>query len=742
MKMKNALSCAAPIRRSVFVSIALLAVLSSVRAQTAPAAATTAAPKEEVIVLSPFIVSTADDSGYRSQQTLVGFRSVKNLADIPVNISIINSEVIADLAATNLSELVKVGTAGVAQNQTSLDDYNIRGFRANYSLRDGVTKSTFKRNPMYDVERVEVLKGPIALTLGNNSFIGGAINLVTRPATARRQGDAQLTISDRNYFRLAVNQTGPIYQDSDFKANYRVTVGAEKGDREKEVEHDDQKFVGGQVQLLFGDRTIVKINGSFFKDDGYHYYQDFADVNSATAAQPYAIVHQFSGGATAISRRKDTWQNTEELFVSAELLTRLTANSSLRAFFNYIDYEDRRREILAGGPQSADNRTMGRFQRPFESYNAVSLGQVDYIHELERESYRNTFMAGADLTRSYNLGNRRSVNIQALDVSTANRDFSWDEANLGTVPSLEGPSQDYNVSRSLPFSWYVQDNLSFFKGKLTLVAGSRWFRTYSTNLNRVTGVMTESPIFHFRGDKYAILFKPLPYLTVYAGNTTTILPRSGFTTEEIPQPYLNQEGSNKEVGIKLDHRLSDKVTVFGSVTHFDMALSNVRTLTGVFNSRGQQIEMQSAQDTSKGWEFDTGASLGTDGGRLDFIANYYKNDSSSAVIKGPAAQAVPYSYGGLAKYMWTGGALKGFDFGASLYRQGESRGNGGTVRQMIPAYPVTYNLFAAYQLGKRWTLRLNWDNVTDKRYIINLARPDLLQLNDPGRARLTVKYAW
>ena len=61
---------------------------------------------------------------------------------------------------------------------------------------------------------------------------------------------------------------------------------------------------------------------------------------------------------------------------------------------------------------------------------------------------------------------------------------------------------------------------------------------------------------------------------------------------------------------------------------------------------------------------------------------------------------------------------------------------------MIPAYPVTYNLFAGYQWGKRWSLRLNWDNVTDKRYIINLARADLLQLNDPGLARLTVKYAW
>ncbi len=92
MRKQIPLSCAAPIRRSVFVSSALLAVLVSVRAQTAPAAAKAAAPEEKVIELSPFVVSTANDSGYRSQQTLVGFRSVKNLADIPGNISIINTE--------------------------------------------------------------------------------------------------------------------------------------------------------------------------------------------------------------------------------------------------------------------------------------------------------------------------------------------------------------------------------------------------------------------------------------------------------------------------------------------------------------------------------------------------------------------------------------------------------------------------------------------------------------------------
>ena len=80
--------------------------------------------------------------------------------------------------------MLQFGVAGVTQNQTINDDVNIRGFRTTFSLRDGVTKTSFKRNPMFDVERVEVIKGPGAMLLGNNSFLGGGVNFVTRQAPA------------------------------------------------------------------------------------------------------------------------------------------------------------------------------------------------------------------------------------------------------------------------------------------------------------------------------------------------------------------------------------------------------------------------------------------------------------------------------------------------------------------------------------------------------------------------------
>ena len=75
-------------------TIAFLLVTQKLLAQTvtAPASAATEQEKkkEDILQLSPFVVSAEDSQGYRSQRTLVGSRSAKDLADLPVSVALIN----------------------------------------------------------------------------------------------------------------------------------------------------------------------------------------------------------------------------------------------------------------------------------------------------------------------------------------------------------------------------------------------------------------------------------------------------------------------------------------------------------------------------------------------------------------------------------------------------------------------------------------------------------------------------
>src|SRR5580704_17406090 len=96
---------------------------------------------DQTVQMSPFVVAQGTETGYRADQTLLGSRATKDLTDIPGTISIIDREMIKDLNATNFSQVIDLGVAGVTQFQNFIDDMMIRGFRSQ-SMRDGIVNTT------------------------------------------------------------------------------------------------------------------------------------------------------------------------------------------------------------------------------------------------------------------------------------------------------------------------------------------------------------------------------------------------------------------------------------------------------------------------------------------------------------------------------------------------------------------------------------------------------------------------
>jgi len=70
-----------------------------VYAQPVPPAET---PREEIVVLSPFVVNSSKDVGYVATNTLAGSRLNTPLADTPASISGFTPEFLADIDAGNV----------------------------------------------------------------------------------------------------------------------------------------------------------------------------------------------------------------------------------------------------------------------------------------------------------------------------------------------------------------------------------------------------------------------------------------------------------------------------------------------------------------------------------------------------------------------------------------------------------------------------------------------------------------
>ncbi|MEN9635940.1 MAG: hypothetical protein RL077_4344 [Verrucomicrobiota bacterium] len=159
--------------------------------------------KTDIVALSIFQVTGQKDDGYRSTQTLSGSRTLENLRDTPNSISVINRELINDLNATTVAELSmfsitgEVGTSG----ETTIDagGYVFRGITANIQLRNGI----YWTQPMdtYNIDRVELLRGPTAFLYGEGSA-GGLMNQLTKVAEQRDSQKVNL-ISGSYHLRRA-----------------------------------------------------------------------------------------------------------------------------------------------------------------------------------------------------------------------------------------------------------------------------------------------------------------------------------------------------------------------------------------------------------------------------------------------------------------------------------------------------------------------------------------------------------
>lgn len=182
-----------PVATRGTMAVALVGLLAS---NWAGAAAQTA---EEVASLDEIIVTARKRS--------------ETLQQVPVSASVLGGDAIADMGIANLQDLTaSVPAVRLAKGSTSNRQF-IRGIGSgdNPSFEQSVGtfiddiyhgRARFSEAALFDVERVEVLKGPQTVYFGNNA-IAGALNIVTRDPGDSLSGDIRLAYTPAFDARVA-----------------------------------------------------------------------------------------------------------------------------------------------------------------------------------------------------------------------------------------------------------------------------------------------------------------------------------------------------------------------------------------------------------------------------------------------------------------------------------------------------------------------------------------------------------
>ena len=201
---------------------------------------------DEAIELSPFMVSTAQDKGYQAANTLSGFGYDTPISKLPQTLQVANEQLLQDLGlgSNDLISAMEVASSSVVRRSfNNGDDQFMWGFRLAQSIRDGVPIGV--SNPtgvMYDIERIEAIKGPAAALFGQASAVGGLLNYVPRRPSRTPKYRAELSYGSYDAKTAAIHAAGPITD----KFRYRLDLGAsDKSGRRKFTFYKDRFYGHG-----------------------------------------------------------------------------------------------------------------------------------------------------------------------------------------------------------------------------------------------------------------------------------------------------------------------------------------------------------------------------------------------------------------------------------------------------------------------------------------------------------------
>lgn len=146
---------------------------------------------------------------YRANDAAVGTRTDTPLELVPQSIQVVPRELIDDQAARQVTDLYR-SISGISF--FSYAGVTLRGFRQENVLYDGLRGDPyagFSVPQLFNIERVEVLKGPAGALYGGGDA-GGVINYVTRKPKARAERRIELQAGDKDFRAGSIEGTGPL----------------------------------------------------------------------------------------------------------------------------------------------------------------------------------------------------------------------------------------------------------------------------------------------------------------------------------------------------------------------------------------------------------------------------------------------------------------------------------------------------------------------------------------------------
>jgi catecholate siderophore receptor len=668
------------------------------------------------------IVVTGNRERYGADATATATRTDTPVQDIPQSISLVSEQQIDDQAMRSIADVVRyVPGVTIGQGEGHRDQITLRGNNSTADFFiDGLRDDIQYYRPLYNLERVEILRGPNAMIFGRGGG-GGIVNRVTKqPLFETRLGGS-----------ASVNSFGAWHADLDLNlpvgavAALRVNGVHEEFANHRDAYEGRLNAINPVVRFLAGPDTGLSLS--------YEYVDDQRVVDRGVPSRAGRPVEGFRD--TFFGARGVNELGFEGHILRGAIEHRFSDALSIVSRIHYADYDKYYQNAFPATAVTGTGNGVIGVEAYLDAFDRGNLfSQTDLVWKFGTGSANHTILAGVEFGHQDTL-NQRINGFFDSDVPTSNggRRVTLPVGDPFAVPPITfrpGGGERTTASEANVFAVYLQDQVEI--GPFELVAGLRYdrFKLDATNLLNGQSFARTDELW---SPRIGLVFHPVPDVSVYGSFSRSYLPQSGdqFASLDLTSAALEPERfDNYEAGVKWQARPGLLV----SAAIYQLDRTNTRApganpgevvLTGAQRSRG--LEVEAVGQIMSNWQISLAYTL-------------QEAEISVTTAAAPAGREVPlvprHQIAAWTRYDFT----DRIGIGLGVVHQSESFTSISNAVELPSFTRVDMGLFV--KVTDRIQAQVNIENLLDEDYFPTAHNDNNITTGAPLNARLGLRFAF
>ncbi len=494
------------------------------------------------IVLDTVEVSTPTMKGYRAERSSTATRTDTPLRDIPQSMSVITRDQIRDQAVQSMAEAVRyVPGIGFAQGEGNRDTAIFRGNSSTADFYvDGMRDDTQYFRDLYNIERVEALKGPNAMIFGRGGS-GGVLNRVSKVPSWNNSRELGLTAGSWNDRRV----TGDVDQVLSDTLALRVTG----------VHDDSESYRDGYSLKRWGINPTLsfRVGESTLITAGYEHFRDERTADRGIPSfqgRPLETEPSMFFGSAALSPTHAE-VDALNLLIDHEFGNGVVLRNRTR----FADYSKFYQNVFPGAVNAAGTEVaLSAYSNATDRKNLFN--QTDLTFNVTTDALRHEILVGGEVGRQDTDNRRLTGYFTSLGANATSINVPVSDP-VARLPVVFAPSATdaNNSGRASMAALYVQDQIELTP-ELRAIVGLRQDRFEIDLRNNRNGALvsaTDSPL----SPRAGLVYKPFEPLSLYASYSVAYMPRAGEQLSSLSASNRSlepEEFRNHEIGAKWDLR--------------------------------------------------------------------------------------------------------------------------------------------------------------------------------------------